>query len=132
MKRVYYFFVNCGEVVFIWSLIFIISISLQSVVIRGQINYGERCYQTFNDEFIKNYNYDGITLNYGRINCNTYYLEYSSVLEEKQNLNFLVSISKLLHDYNVDIDTHIIIKNEHMQILATIVNYQVTYTKSNI
>lgn len=131
MKKIYYFLVRCGEIIFVWSLIFIISISLQSIVIKRQINYGKRCYQVFNDDFIKEYEYSGITLNYGYTKCNTYYLEYISENEEKQNVNFLVSIAKLLSDNKVNIDVHVIIKNNDSQIIATIVDYKVSYTISN-
>lgn len=132
MKKIYYFLVKGGEIIFIWSLIFIVSITLQSVVIKGQVNYGDRCYKSFEDDFIKEYKYDGVSLNYGYLKCNTYYLEYTSDNSEKQNLNFLISIAKLLSDNNVDIDVHVIIKNKDSQIMATIVDYQVSYTVSNI
>ena len=51
--------------------------------------------------------------------------------EEKQNVNFLVSIAKLLSDNKVNIDVHVIIKNNDSQIIATIVDYKVSYTISN-
>ena len=132
MKKLYYFFVYCGEILFIWSIIFIISISLQSISIKGQVNYGDRCYASFNDNFIKEYDYEGVILTSNKLKCNTYYLEYNSELNEQENLIFLLSLSKLFSDNSININTHLIIKNENYQILATIVDYQVTYTKSII
>ena len=132
MKKLYYFFVYAGEVLFIWSVIFILSISFQSLVIKGKVEYGKRCYQNFNDEFVRLYEYKDITLERGTLKCNTYYLEYNSELTEEENVIFLVSLSKLFKDNNIDSDIHVTIINNNFQIMSTIVNYQVSYTKSII
>lgn len=132
MKKLYYFFVYAGEVLFIWSIIFILSISFQSIVIKGKVEYGERCNQSFNDEFIRLYDYNGITFNRGILKCNTYYLDYNSELNEEENVIFLVSVSKLFKDNNINSDIHVTITNKDFQIMATIVDYQVSYIKSII
>ena len=132
MKKIYYFLVKSGEVLFIWSVLFILSISFYSFTIKGKVNYGDRCYQKLNDDALINYDYDGIILKSGSLECNTLYLEYDSKLNEKENLRFLVSLSKIAHDSNTDVDMHIIIKAEDYQILSSIVDYQVSYIKSVI
>ena len=132
MRKLYYFFVYAGEVIFIWSVIFILSISLQSIVIKGKVEYGGRCYQAFDDVFINTYQYEGVMLNRGGLKCNTYYLEYESTLTEEENLVFLVSISRLFKEHEVNSNIHVTITNDNFQIMSTIVGYKVSYTKSII
>lgn len=132
MKKLYYFFVNCGKVIFIWMIMLLVSVSLNSVVTKGKVNYGNRCYQSFDDNFVRAYQYSGTALNYGKLECNTYYLEYETTLEESENITFLVSLSKLFYDNSINCNIHVILKGEGYQVLSTIVDYQVTYTKSII
>lgn len=132
MKRIYYFLVNSGKVLFIWMILSVLSVSLYSFTIKGKVNYGDRCYQFFDQTCIKNYQYEGVELQSSNLECNTYYLSYKSVLEEKENLVFLASLSKLLSDNKINVDVHIIIKCDNYQILSTIVDYQISYVKSLI
>lgn len=130
MKKLYYFFVNSGKIVFVWTLLLTTSVSLYSLTIKGKVNYGGRCYQNFDDSIIRNMNYKNVKFENGYLACNTYYLEYTSTLSEDNNVIFLVSLSKLLSDNNIDCNIHVVIKNEEYQILSTIVDYQVSYTKT--
>ena len=130
MRKLYYFFVSAGEVIFVWSLIFILSVTLQSVVIKGKVDYGGRCYSEFNDEFIISFDYNGIVLKNGYLECNTYYLVYETDLNENDNIIFLASIAKLFKDNDIDINIHVMLINKEYQIIATIVDYQVNYVKS--
>lgn len=130
--RIYKFFIKSGQVAFIWVILFVISISLYSITIKGKVNYGDRCYQSINEDVIKSYQYEGVLLNNGYLACNTYYLEYKSELEEKDNVIFLAAVAKLLSDNDITCDMHIIIKCKDYQIIATIVDYNISYTKSLI
>ena len=132
MKKLYYFFVKCGEILFIWSLLVIISISIQSLTIKGEVNYGDRCYQDFDDELIKKYEYEGVIYKEGNLSCNTYYLTYNSNLQEQQNLRFLISLSKLLLDNNIKLNFHVVIQCDEYQMLSTIVDYKVSYVTSKL
>ena len=132
MKRLYYFFVNAGKVAFLSTLLLVISVSLYSLTIKGKVNYGNRCYVSFDTELIDKYEYNGIRLLSSYLECNTCYLEYSSDLNEENNLLFLASLSKLFRDNDVDSNFHIIIKTNDYQILSTIVNYNISYTKTLI
>jgi len=132
MKRIYYFLVNCGKVIFVWAVLFIISISFYSLTIKGKVNYGNRCYHNFDDSFIIEYKYDGIEMKNGYLECNTYYLQYNSSLSENENLLFLISLAKLFYDNEVSTNVHVIIKNNNYQVLSTIVDYKVSYTISLI
>ena len=71
-------------------------------------------------------------LNNNKLVCNTYYLEYETKLKEEENVLFLSSLSKLLYDNDVDTNIHVIMKNDDYQIIATIVDYKVSYTISII
>ena len=113
MKKLYYFFVYAGEVLFVWSIIFVLSISFQSVVIKGKVEYGERCNQSFNDEFIRLYDYKGITFNHGILKCNTYYLDYNSELNEEENVVFLVSVSIAIKNSSLFNSTIIILSKQY-------------------
>ena len=132
MKKLYYFFVKIGKITFVWALLVIISISINSLTIKGKVNYGERCYQDFDDSIIKTYSYEGVKLNKGVLECNTYYLNYVSLLQEEENLRFLISISKLLIENKIEINMHIFIKCEEYQMIATIVDYKVSYVTSRL
>lgn len=132
MKKLYYFFVKSGEVLFIWSLLVILSITMQSLTIKGKVNYGQRCYQSIDTSFIQKYEYIGVELKSDILECNTYYLTYSSALDENDNLRFLVSLSKLLSDNKIDINMHVTIRCEEYQMLSTIVDYKVSYVTSQI
>ena len=132
MRKLYYFFVNGGKVICIWAFMFVLSITFQSLVIKGKVDYGNRCTQVFNDEFIVEYEYEGILLKEGKLECNTYYLQYQTQLVEEKNIMFLSSISKLFYDNNVNCNIHIILQNSDYQIIATIVDYKVSYIKSLI
>ena len=132
MKKLYYFFVKSGKILFIWSLLTIISITFQSLTIKGKVNYGGRCYQEINDNFVKEYEYEGIDFISGKLECNTYYLIYNSNLNEEENLKFLVSLSKLFVDNNEDINIHVVIKCEDYQMLSTIVDYKLSYVVSKL
>lgn len=128
MKKLYYLFVCLGKIITIWSVMLIISVSGVSISSKGKVNYGDRCTQNFNDGFIKKFKYEGNNLSYDKLECNTYYLEYTSILTEEENIIFLTSISKLFYDNDVDCNLHIIIKSNEYQILSTIVDYKVNYT----
>lgn len=132
MRKLYYFFVNSGKVVFIWLIMLIVSICLYSLSIKGKVNYGNRCYVQFNDDVIANYNYDGIMLESANLQCNTYYLQYSSSLNENENLLFLARITKLLYDEDITINVHVIINTKDYVMISTIVDYKISYTTSNI
>ena len=132
MKKLYYFFVKSGEILFIWSLLLIISITIYSLTIRGKVNYGNRCYANIDDTFIKEYKYEKIELENSNLECNTYYLMYTSLLDEANNLKFLLSLSKLLIDNNINLNMHVIIKGDNYQMLSTIVDYKVSYVISQI
>lgn len=132
MKNIYYFLVSSGKVLFIWMVLLVVSVSIHSITIKGKVNYGERCYQSIRGDVIKKYSYDGTNLTHESLDCNTYYLEYTSTLNEKENILFLASLSKLLSDNDIDCNVHVIIKCEDYQLLSTIVDYQISYTKSII
>ena len=128
MKKLYYLFVCIGKIITIWTIMLIVSISGVSIVSKGKVNYGDRCNQSFNDEFIKNYEYTGNELNSSVLACNTYYLEYTTVLSEEENVLFLTSLAKLFYDNYINANIHIILRSKEYQILSTIVEYQVNYT----
>lgn len=110
----------------------IISISLISLTMKGKVNYGGRCTTKIDENIILNHNYKDIILTSNYLGCNTYYLEYNSDLEEKENIIFLASLSKLLSDNNININMHVIIKNQNYQLIATIVDYNISYVKTLI
>ena len=130
MRKLYYFFVTGGKVICIWALIFIISITCQSVVIKGKVDYGNRCIQSFDDNFVLEYKYKGTELRSQKLECNTYYLEYQTELDEKQNILFLSTLSKLFYDHGIDCDIHLILIHKNYQMIATIVDYKVSYIVS--
>ena len=132
MRKLYYFFVNLGKIIFIWSIMFVISISAQSFTRKGQVDYGGRCYQNFSDEVIKKYSYNGIVLTSGKLQCNTYYLEYTTNLEKEKNIIFLSSLAKLLYDNNIDCNIHVILNGNGYQMLSTIIDNYVSYNISEI
>jgi hypothetical protein len=113
-------------------IITIASISLISVSNKGKVDYGGRCYQSFDDSFVETYGYLGIELKDNKLVCNTYYLEYESVLNERENILFLNSISKLFYDNSIDCNIHIILKTNQFLILSTIIDYKVSYTTTTI
>ena len=132
MKKIYTFLIKSGKVVFTWMILLVLSVSLYSFTIKGKVNYGDRCYVKLDDMSIKEYSYDGVKLLNGYLGCNTYYLEYESELDEKQNLLFLGALTKHLYDNNIDNNIHLIIKCKEYQMISTIVDYNITYTKSII
>ena len=132
VKKTYKLLVNLGKIFFIWFLLFIISISINSFTIKGKANYGNRCNNSMNLSIFDNYKYKSINLISRYSECNTTYLEYESELNENDNIVFLVSLSKLLIDKNFNSDIHIIIRCREYQIIATIVDYRVSYIKSLI
>lgn len=132
MRYIYSFFVKSGKILFTWMILLFLSISLYSLTIKGKTNYGNRCYVNIDDSIIKEYEYDGVILLSCYLGCNTYYLEYESVLDEDKNVIFLSALTKHLLDNNIDNDTHVIIKCKDYQIMSTIVDYNITYTKSII
>ena len=132
MKFIYRFIVNVGKVIFIWGFLLVVSISCYSLTIKGKVNYGDRCNEIIDDTFLKEYKYDGVELVDGKLECNTYYVNYISNLDEEANIVFLVSLAKIFYDNNENSDIHVIIESDNYQILSTIVNYQVSYTISFI
>ena len=132
MRKLYYFFITAGKFITIFTFLVLISVCLQSVVLKGKVDYGGRCYQNFNDEFLKDYSYSNIKLSSSNLICNTYYLEYETTLNEKESILFLTSLSKLFYDNNVNCNTHVVLinNNDQYQILSTIVDYKVSYTKT--
>ena len=132
MKIIYKIFVNGGKFIVISLFLLVISISLTSFTTKGEVIYGGRCNMTLNDQIITTYTHPNLKLTSNYLGCNTYYLEYDSSLKEKDNILFLASLSKLLSDNDIEIDTHVIIKCEEYQLMATIVDYNISYTKSII
>ena len=132
MRKLYYFFVIGGKVLFVWMIMFILSISLYSLSIKGKVNYGNRCRVEMDDEVLARYSHEGIELVTSEIKCNTQYLEYRSLLSEKENSLFLVSLAKLMYDEKITLNVHVIIKCDGYQMISTIVDYNVSYTKSYI
>ena len=132
MKKLYYFFVTGGKVLFIWMIMLILSISLYSLSIKGKVDYGNRCKFEMGDEVLAQYSHERIELIASEIKCNTQYLEYRSLLSEKENSLFLVSLAKLMYDEKITLNVHVIIKCDDYQMISTIVDYNVSYIKSYI
>lgn len=130
MKKIYYFFVNSGKVLFIYSVLFLVAISLNSFAIKGEINYGNRCIANFNKEIIKEFSYEGVELSFYSLECNTYNLRYISRLSEEKEILFLASLSKFLSDKDIKSDIRLSVINDNHLLLASIVNYQISYTKT--
>ena len=123
-------FIKLGKIVFVINLLILISIISQSLTIRGKTNYGDRCYLDGNYDFINEYKYNGISLKDASLKCNTYYLMYDSYLDNKDNILFLNSLSKLLQENNTNIDLHVSIVNNDSQIIASVKDYSINYVES--
>ena len=130
MKKIYYFFVNSGKVLFIFSFLFLVAISVNSYTIKGKVNYGNRCYVSMDENIVKKFLYEGVDLVDYYLECNTLYLSYDSKLSENKEIIFLASLSKFLSDNNLECDVQVRVNNKEHLLLATIINYQISYTKT--
>jgi hypothetical protein len=129
MKRV---FINIGKIFFVFDVLSIISLILCSVITRGKVDYGGRCYVEYNFEKVKEYSFEGIELIEEELKCNTYVISYKSKLTKEGNILFLNDISRLLYEENIDNDVNINIVSLNHQIIASIVDYKINYVISEI
>ena len=132
MKRLYYFFVMCGKALFVTFILFVISLSLYSLNIKGKVSYGDRCTINFDDEEIVNIEYTDISMTSHYLECNTYYLNYKTSLAEKEIIKFMAYLCTILRDNNITANFHLIIISSEYQYMATIVDYQISYIKTYI
>jgi len=129
-NKIYKVFVKLGKIFFTINVLIVTSIIIQSFTIKGKANYGDRCYLSDSYEFIDKYKYEGINLKEANLKCNTYYLRYESRLDNKENILFLNSLSKLLQENNTNIDLQVYIVNNDSQIIASVVDYSINYVES--
>jgi hypothetical protein len=134
LKKTYSFCVNLGKSIFILITLFVLSTVLISVKEKGNIYYGNRCSATLDNRainFLKKENL--ISYDY-ELNCNTLFLELitenNCSLENHKAL--LVRIANYYKEINFDINIQITLKNDNYLVLASIVNYEVMLSTTNI
>ena len=129
MKRV---FINIGKIFFVFDVLSIISLILCSVIARGKVDYGGRCYVEYNFEKVKEYSFEGIELIEEELKCNTYVISYKSKLTKEGNILFLNDLAKILYENEIDSDVNVTIVSINHQIIASIVDYKINYVESKI
>ena len=132
MKKLYLGIIKIGKIFVLVDLLIIISVVIQSFSIKGKVNYGNRCYISYDFTPVTNYTFEGIELVSSELKCNTFVINYKSVLDNKSNILFLNDLSKVLYENNIESDVNVTIVSINHQIIASIVDYKVNYVESLI
>lgn len=134
INKTWHFLAKCGLVFFIYFLMFIGSVSLVSLTQKGKVYYGNRCNSVLNSQAIEYLNQDEIIAYDYELNCNTLYLDLNvdDELNESKIKALLVRISSYYKEINYDVDTQITIKNSKYLVLASLVNYEVSLSITNL
>ena len=132
MRKLYLLIVKFGKIFFIVDILVITSIIAHSFAIKGNVDYGDRCYINYDFSVVDNYKFNGITLVDSELKCNTYMMNYKSKLDSKSNILFLNDLAKILYENEIDSDVNVTIVSINHQIIASIVDYKINYVESKI
>jgi hypothetical protein len=132
MKKVYHWMASIGKSFLIVDVLVVIAIVFQSFSTKGKVDYGDRCYVLEDFSALDNYEKDGIELLNSSLKCNMYVMNYKSQLDSKGDLLFLSDLSKILFDNSIKADISVSIVSINHQIIASIVDYKVSYVETQI
>ena len=132
MKKLYLILVKAGKIFLLTDLLIVMAIVIHSFSIKGKVNYGDRCYVSYDFNTIINYEFEGITLVSNELKCNTFVMFYKSKLDSKSNILFLNDLAKLLYENDIECDVNVTIVSPTHQIIASIVDYKINYVESEI
>ena len=132
MKKVYHWMASIGKSFLIVDVLVVIAIVFQSFSTKGKVDYGDRCYVLEDFSALDNYEKDGIELLNSSLKCNMYVMNYKSQLDSKGDLLFLSDLSKILLDNSIKADISVSIVSINHQIIASIVDYKVSYVETQI
>jgi hypothetical protein len=132
MKKVYNWMASIGKSFLIVDVLVVIAIVFQSFSTKGKVDYGDRCYVLEDFSVLDNYEKDGIELLNSSLKCNMYVMNYKSQLDSTGDLLFLSDLSKILFDNSIKADISVSIVSINHQIIASIVDYKVSYVETQI
>ena len=128
------FFANAGFSLFILMIMFVGAISLVAITQKGKINYGNRCHCTLDDSVISYLNQKEIIAYDYELKCNTLYLDL--VLEDNTTKDtaksLLIRLSSHYKDIGYNVNTQITLKGDNYIILASLVDYEITLSTTDI
>ena len=128
LKKLWSFSVKAGLSLFIFTTMFITSVILVSIAQKGEINYGNRCISSFDEQIISYLNQKEIISYDYEFKCNTLYLDLTldeDITKEGAKV-LLISLSSYYDEINYNVDTQITVKGDTYLILATLVNKEIT------